>query len=125
MWKKATKIILYAFIIIGALGTILGSILYGCMTFILWDSLALMAKLPEMETIAMFLAIISGIITIIIGAIITFIGAAGMGLILEIAEDISKIEKNTRQQEIYQPIQESEEFDYIKQEPDYTRFQPK
>lgn len=124
MWKKATKIILYAFIVTGILGTIIGSISYGCTTFFLWDSLALMAKLPEMETMAMFLAIISGIITIIIGAIITFIGAASIGLILEIAEDISKIEKNTRPI-IYQPIQEPEEFDYIKQEPDYTRFQPK
>lgn len=116
MWKKAYKFLLYTIIVVGCVFSFLFAIAGGITGYSFMEIIAITLQDPNLETVAMVTGIITGLIGLIGGLLLTFMSAMSIGFVIEIADDIEQIRINTtpKAPEPKQPIPEQDRIDINK-----------
>ncbi len=100
MWRTIAKIVLYVTIVIGICGSIAAAI------FVTIFSVAFLDAIRIDATTITLLSIFQLIFIGVGGSIATIVVSSGLGLIIEIADNIAKIKENTK---IAEPVSIEEE----------------
>lgn len=116
MWKKAYKFLLYTIITVGCVFSLLFAIVCGITGYSFVEIIAITLQDPNLETVAMVAGVITGLLGLIGGVLLTFMAAMGIGFAIEVADDIEQIKINTtpKAPEPKQPIPEQDRIDINK-----------